>query len=43
MGELRLAAVHVRAVLVAEEVQQRVHERRLPGLAHDLRAENRIA
>ena len=40
---LRLAAVHVRAVLIAEEVQQRVHERRPPGLTHDLRAENRIA
>ena len=30
-------------VVVADEVEQAVHERRPPGFAHDLRAEHRVA
>ena len=37
-----LSRLHVRPVLVAEQVEQRVHERSAPGRADDLRADERI-
>ena len=39
----RLALVHLRAVVVADEMQHPVHERRAPVLADDLRAEDDVA
>ncbi len=39
----RLPLPPSRPVVVAEQVQQPVHERRPPGLADDLRAEDRVA
>ena len=38
----RLAGFHLGAVLVAEQVQQPVHERRPPLLADELRAEDDV-
>jgi hypothetical protein len=38
-----LARVHVGPVVVADEMQDGVHERSTPFLAHDLRAEHDVA
>src|SRR6476646_11216632 len=38
-----LLGLHLGAVLVAEQMQETMHERLPPGLAGDLRAENRVA
>ena len=38
-----LSLVHLRPVVVAEQVKERMHERRGPVLADDVRADDRIA